>query len=99
LKRYREKSDIHILRVFDAFYLLAVNSKARIKWEIVFIHEIFQFLRMPNDQNGPDKPVFLVTLVDKSHVTTDQPQQINVSRMKRKLGTELKGLSYIGLPM
>ena len=32
LKRYREKSNLQILRPSEAFYLPAVNSKARIKW-------------------------------------------------------------------
>jgi hypothetical protein len=44
LKRYREKSNIQILRPFEAFYLPAVNSKARIKWGAVFIQEIFPIL-------------------------------------------------------
>jgi hypothetical protein len=39
----------------------------------------------------------LVTIADKSHLTTDQPQPINLSRMKRRLGAGLKGLSYIGM--
>jgi hypothetical protein len=41
LKRYREKSNAQILRPSEAFYLPAVNSKARIKWGTVFIQEIF----------------------------------------------------------
>jgi hypothetical protein len=97
LKRYREASDIQILNPSDAFYLPAVNSKARIKWGTVFIHQTFKFLGVADDKNGPHKPVFLVTIADKSHVTTDQPQQIQLSRIKRKIGAGLKGLSYIGM--
>ena len=97
LKRYRESSYIHILSACDAFYLPAVNSKARIKWGTVFIHEVFKFFGVADDENGPNKPVFLVTIADKSHLTTEQPQQINLSRIKRKLGAGLVGLSYIGL--
>ena len=50
-----------------------------------------------DDEDGPNEPVFLVTIADKSHLTTDQPQQIHLSRIKRKLGAGLKGLSYIGM--
>jgi hypothetical protein len=63
----------------------------------VFIQETFKFLRVADDENGPFEPVFLVTIADKSHLTTDQPQQIQLSRIKRKLGSGLKGLSYIGM--
>jgi hypothetical protein len=97
LKRYRDNMDIQILRPSDAFYLPAVNSKARIKWATVFIQETFKFLRVADDENGPFEPVFLVTIADKSHLTTDQPQQIQLSRIKRKIGAGLKGLSYIGM--
>jgi hypothetical protein len=97
LKRYRNNSNFDILRSADAYYLPAVNSKAKIKWGTVFIREVFEFFGIADDNNGPNKPVFLVTLVDKSHLTTDQPQPINLSRMKRKLGAGLRGLSYIGM--
>jgi hypothetical protein len=97
LKRYRERSDIKILSASDAFYLPAVNSKARIKWGTVSIQEIFKFFGIADDENGPNKPVFLVTIADKSHLTTEQPQQINPTRIKRKLGAGLVGLSYIGM--
>jgi hypothetical protein len=45
----------------------------------------------------PFEPVFLVTIADKSHLITDQPQQIQLSRIKRKIGAGLKGRSYIGM--
>jgi hypothetical protein len=37
LTRYRENSNVQVLRPSEAFYLPAVNSKARIKWGAVFI--------------------------------------------------------------
>ena len=97
LKRHRENSNGQVLRLSEAFYLPAVNSKARIKWGAVFIQETFKFFRVADDENGPLVPVFLVTIADKSHVTTDQPQQINLTRIKRKLRAGLQGLSYIGM--
>ena len=97
LKRNRERSNFQILRNSEAFYLPAVNSKARIKWGTVFIQEMFEFFGVADEDNGPHDPIFLVTIADKSHVTTDQPQQINLKRIKRKLGAGLKGLSYIGM--
>jgi hypothetical protein len=97
LKRYREKSNLQILRPSEAFYLPAVNSKARIKWGRIFIQQIFEFFGITADEYGPDEPVFLITEADKSHLTTNKPQHINLSHIKRKLGGGLKGLSYIGM--
>jgi hypothetical protein len=97
LKRYRKSADVNLLRGFDSFYLPAPNIKARIKWGAVFVQNIFNFFGIADDEHGPHEPLFLVTIADKSHVTTDQPQQIQLSRIKRKLGSGLKGLSYIGM--
>jgi hypothetical protein len=97
LKRYRESSGLDILLGSDAYYLPAVNAKARIKWGRVFIEEIYHFFNVADDEHGPHQPVFMVTLADKSHVTTDQPQQINIQRIKRKLGSGLQGLSHVGM--
>jgi hypothetical protein len=97
IKRYHENSNLQILCNYDAFYLPAVNSKARIKWGAAFIEEIFRFFDIADGENGPLEPVFLVTIADKRHLTTDQPQQIQLSRIKRKIGAGLKGLSYIGM--
>jgi hypothetical protein len=97
LKRHRENSNVQLLRPSEAFYLPAVNSKARIKWGTVSIQETLKFFRVADDENGPVEPVFLVTIADKSHLTTDQPQQIQLSPIKRKIGAGLKSLSYIGM--
>jgi hypothetical protein len=97
LKRHRQKYTTTILQATDAFYLPAVNPKARIKWGCAFIEEIFKFFHIADDDHGLDEPIFLVTIANKSHVTTDQPQQINLGRIKRKLQCGLKGLSYIGM--
>ena len=97
LKRYRERSVIQILRPSEAFYLPAVNSQARTKWGTVFIQNIFNFFGIANDEHGPHDPIFLITIADQSHLTPDQPQRIQLSRIKRKIGAGLKGLSYIGM--
>jgi hypothetical protein len=97
LKRHRKRSDQAILRRSDAFYLPAVNTKARIKWGRVFIQGIYKFFDIADDDDGPHEPVFLVTIADRSHLTTDQRQKIDLQGIKRKLGSGLKGLSYIGM--
>jgi hypothetical protein len=97
LKRYRESADVDLLRGSNAFYLPAVNIKARMKWGRVFIEKIFKLFDIADTEHGPRNPIRLVTIADKSHLTTDQPQKINLQRMKRKLGSGLKGLSYIGM--
>ena len=97
LKRNCVSSQFQLLRNSDAFSLVAVNRRARIKWGTTFIREIFDFFGMGSDKDGPTDSIFLVTIADKSHLTTDQPQQINLSKIKRKLGAGLMGLSYIGM--
>jgi hypothetical protein len=91
------QSNFQLLRNSDAFSLLSVNSKARIKWATVFVEEMFEFFKRAEGKDGPTDPMLLVTIADKSHVTTDQPQQINLVRIRRKLGAGLMGLSYIGM--
>jgi hypothetical protein len=97
LKRHRKKSNVNIMRSADAHYLPAVNSRARVKWGTIFIEEIFRLFDIANDQHGPHDPAFLVTIADKSHLTTDYQQKIQLSRIRRKIGAGLKGLSYIGM--
>jgi hypothetical protein len=97
IKRYREKSNFEILRSADACYLPAVNSRARIKWGRIFIEEVSRFFDIADDEHGPVEPIFLVTIADRSHLTTDQPPQIQLSRIRRKIEVGLKGLSYIGM--
>ena len=65
LKRNGVQSNFQIYRNSDAFSLLAVNSKARIKWGTVFIREMFDFFGMGSDKDGPTDPLFLVTIADK----------------------------------
>jgi hypothetical protein len=97
LKRYRKLSDYRVLHGSDAFYLPAVNTKARIKWGHVFIRQLYHFFNLAEDDNGPIEPVFLVTLAEKSGLTKDRARPINLSRIKRKLAAGLVGLSYIGM--
>ena len=97
LKRFRKWSNLPVLHGSDVFYLPAVNCKARIKWGHVFIRQIYDFFNLNDGDDGPIEPVFLVTLAEKSGLTTDLPQHIHLSRIKRKLASALKGLSYIGM--
>ena len=98
LKRhYNRRSDFNMLRGFDAFYLPAVNSKARIKWATAFIEETFKYFDLDENDEGPGEPVFLVTIADKPHVTTDQAANIDFQAIRRKLAGALQGLNYIGM--
>ena len=97
LQRNYSNSSFSLPDNSDAFSLLAVNSKARIKWGTTFIREIFDFFGIDNDEDGLTDPFFLVTIADKSHLTPDKPQQINLSQIRRKIGAGLMGLSYIGM--
>jgi hypothetical protein len=86
-----------ILRADNAFYLPAVNAKARIKWGTLLIRELFEFFEIPDTESDPEIPIFFVTLADKSLVTSAQPQNIDAELFKRKLGARLRGFNYIGM--
>ena len=97
LKRHRQLSNLPILHPSNAYCLPAVNAKARAKWGRIFIEEVFYFFNVPHDGNSPQQPMFFVTLADKAHLTTDEPQSIHLQRIKRRLGCGLMGLNYIGM--
>ena len=69
LQRNYSNSSFSLPDNSDAFSLLAVNSKARIKWGTTFIREIFAFFGIGDYKDGPTDPIFLVTIADKSHLT------------------------------
>jgi hypothetical protein len=97
-RRYQQRHvNLDILEPSDAFYLPAVNASARIKWGRIFIREVFGFFAIPDNEIYPSEPAFLVTLSDKSLVTSAEPQKIDLQRMRRKLGGRLRGLNYIGM--
>ena len=81
----------------NSLYLPAVNTKARIKWGTLLIRELFEHFEIPNNESEPELRVFLVTLADKSMVTSAQPQTIDVELFRRKLAARMRGLNYIGM--
>jgi hypothetical protein len=87
----------NILRADNAFYLPAVNAKARIKWGTLLIRELFAYFKVPEKASDPETPVFFITLADKSLFTTNLPQEIDIKLFKRKFGGRLRGLNYIGM--
>jgi hypothetical protein len=52
---------------------------------------------LSDDDDGPIEPVFLVTLAEKSGLTTEQAPHIHLPRIKRKFAAGMVGLSYIGM--
>ncbi|MFZ0425496.1 MAG: hypothetical protein WAL80_21670 [Xanthobacteraceae bacterium] len=97
IKRHRQLSNLPILDASNAYYLPATNTKARTKWGRVFIEGIFKFFNIADNNRGPQEPVFFVTLADKAHLTTEDQQKIKLRSIKRKLGSGLMGLNYIGM--
>jgi hypothetical protein len=67
-KRHYHHSNLAILRGAEAYYLPAVNKKARIKWGSIFIRQIFHFFKMSDDKTYPHVAVYLVTLADRALV-------------------------------
>jgi hypothetical protein len=94
----RDKKKNHDMLISaNSLYLPAVNTKARIKWGTSLIRELFTYFKVPEKAKDPEIPVFLVTLADKSLITTAQPQQIDIELFRRKLGGRMRGLNYIGM--
>jgi hypothetical protein len=91
LKRYRENSNVQVLRPSEAFYLAAVNSRARTKRGTVFIHEVFKFFGVADDENGHDKPIFLVTIADKF-----SRSEFNSAELSGKSGLDYKACRISG---
>lgn len=81
----------------NPLYLLAVNTKARIKWGTLLIRELFDYFKIPITESDPKVGVFFVTLANKSLITSTQPQQIDLELFKRKLAARMRGLNYIGM--
>jgi hypothetical protein len=92
-----KKSNYDMLTSANSLYLPAVNTKARIQWGTLLIEELFAFFTISEKASDPEIPVFLVTLADKSLITTAQPQQIGIELFKRTLGGRMRGLNYIGM--
>ncbi len=99
LRRYRHRSSCEILQASDAFYLPAVNAKARIKWTTACLREMYEHFDIGKDDEGLEGqgPIFLVTIADKSHVTNAQAKNINFQAIRRKLSGAMRMLSYIGM--
>jgi hypothetical protein len=92
-----KKKNYDMLISANSLYLPAVNTKARIQWGTSLIRELFEFFKIPDTESDPEIPIFLVTLADKSLITTAEPQTIDAELFKRKLGGRMRGLNYIGM--
>ena len=87
----------HMLISANSLYLSAVNTKARIKWGTLLIRELFGYFKIPDTDSDPEITIFLVTLADKSLITSTQPQKIDIEQFKRKLAARMRGLNYLGM--
>jgi hypothetical protein len=81
----------------NSLYLVAVNTRARMNWGTLLIRELFEFFKIPDSDSDPEIPIFLVTLADKSLITSTQAQKIDIEQFKRKLAARMRGLNYIGM--
>jgi hypothetical protein len=81
----------------NPLYLVAVNTRARIKWGTLLIRELFEFFKIKDSDGDPEGRVFFVTLADRSLITSVQPQKIGLEQFKRKLAGRMRGLNYIGM--
>jgi hypothetical protein len=96
ISRKRNGPKAHfILELRNAYFLPAVNRKARIKWGSEYIRGIFEFFDVENTDTWP--PVYFLTVADKRHLTSDDGGNFDLKRMKRELSAALRGLSYIGM--
>jgi hypothetical protein len=97
LPRYYNHSDFEILRRPDAFYLPAMNATARINWAGSFFAGLCSHFKLRMTDEGPDVPMFLVTIADKAHLLSAQSAKVNFGSIRRKLSGALQGLTYVGM--
>ena len=97
ITRYYSPSSRELLRNLEVWYLPAINAKARMKWTTVFITEMYRYFDLDEQDEGPDVPIFLVTIADKRHLTSARAQNIDFPAIQRKLSGVMQGLHYVGM--
>jgi hypothetical protein len=77
--------------------LLAVNLFARKRFAVRMVKHTFRLFGICKGHPDPNVPVYLVTLCDRSLLTTDDLPNVPLEAIKKKLRTGLRGLSYVGM--
>jgi hypothetical protein len=91
------RADRRLTKECNNYLLSAVNKKARIAWGNVVCQQIESHFGINEKHLHPDKPVYLLTLVDLACCTAPDADSVNLDFVKARLRYGLKGLSYIGM--
>ena len=59
-------------------------------WATTWLYEFYKYFDLSDDDQGPDIPIFLVTIADKAHLTAVETQNIDFVSVRRKLATGFK---------
>ena len=97
LPRHYGNSDFPLIREPLAVYLPAINATARIHWATTWVCEFYKYFDLNDDDEGPNIPLFLVTIADKTYLTNAETQNIDFESIRRKLSGALQGLDYVGM--
>jgi hypothetical protein len=91
------RAEIQALESQNAKYLYALNGHSRIIWGYAFIRHFADHFGLTEDNPIPDEKLTWITLTDILCVTTDEPQEIDFEKFKRRYRPALKDLNYIGM--
>src|ERR1700676_834316 len=90
------RADMGLLHSSHRNKLLAVNRHSRVRWGRAVCDELSGFFCDP-DSVEHNQPIFLVTLVDTSCVTSVSAGDVDIDAIKTGLRSGLRGLSHIGM--
>jgi hypothetical protein len=86
-----------LTKACNDYRLSAVNKKARIAWGKAVCQQVESHFGINEKHLHPDKPVYLLTLVDLACCTAPDADSVNLDFVKARLRYGLKGLLYIGM--
>jgi hypothetical protein len=95
-RRSVSRADMGLLHSSHRNKLLAVNRHSRVTWGRTVCDELSGFFCDP-DGVEHNQPIFLVTLVDTSCVTSVSAADVDIDAIKTRLRSGLRGLSHIGM--
>lgn len=97
ISRYYDQNNAERLRRSEAWYLPAVNSRARIKWASAWLSEMHKCFGAQEDDEVSRIRFYLITIADRAHLFDAGKVGIDFRSIRRKLGGALQGLNYVGM--
>jgi hypothetical protein len=90
------RTDEALLHSSHRHELLAVNRHSRVLWGRAVCNQLSAFFCCADGINH-NRPIFLVTLVDRSCMTSVSAADVDIKAVKTRLRSGLRGLSHLGM--